>query len=133
MGSRAGPGGEHLIAVGRGYDTTALAALGSGLEVKVYRTGTDNLGGVQSARFGLDVHNAFKTANEKRLVLPHLKKSALPLPGRRGFDCPFFCGVAENSLSSAGQQRNHHPSSVSFPHRVFLLLLSYSAIDVIGN
>jgi hypothetical protein len=109
MSSGAVPGREHLIAVRRRYGTTALATLGSGLKVKVYRTRTDDFGGVQSARFGFDVHSAFEAANEKRLVLPHLKKPALPLPGRRGFDCPFFRGVAGKSLSSAGQQRNKYP------------------------
>ena len=101
MGSRAVPGGEHLIAVRSRNHAATLAALGSGLEVQVYRTGTENLGGVQSARFGLDVHNALKVADKKRLVLPYLKKPALPLPGGGGFDGPFFCGLARNSLSDA--------------------------------
>jgi hypothetical protein len=108
MSSRAIPGSEYLITVGRSYDTTALSALSAGFEVKIYRTGTDNLSGVQSSSFGFDVYNAFKAADEKRLILTHLKKSALPLPGRRGFNGPFFCGVTGEALSGANQQHNKY-------------------------
>ena len=102
MSSGTVPGGKYLITIGRSDDTVTLTALGSSLEVEVYRTWANNLGGVQSALFGLDVPNAFKATNEKRLVLSHLKKPALSLPGRRGFDCFFFCSLARNSQSGTG-------------------------------